>query len=84
MPEIRLEGKDDLSGVLRPISVQGRIYCRSELTAPWSFVSEKGRCPFSFIRRQEMFPEACKCRKSIGGEPGRFADFPERFGPCAW
>ena len=36
MPKTLLEGKDVLSGALKPVSFQGKIYCFSELTAPWA------------------------------------------------
>jgi AraC-like DNA-binding protein len=55
MPKTLLEGKDDLSDVLKPVSLQGRIYCHSEYSAPWAVsfpkkdyalfhLFEKGKC----------------------------------------
>src|SRR5262245_31995676 len=41
MPRTALEGKDNLSGILKPVSVNGKVFCRSELSAPWSVSFEK-------------------------------------------
>src|SRR5262245_10275110 len=64
MPRTALEGKDNLSGILKPVSVNGKVYCSSELSAPWSIsfekkndslfhVIEKGQC-FLMYSKQEV------------------------------
>jgi AraC-like DNA-binding protein len=64
MPKIPLDSRDDLSDLLKPVSVHGKIYCRSELTSPWAVsfpkkeyaifhVIEKGNCYLTYSDNED-------------------------------
>jgi len=57
---IREDGPDLLSDVLVALRVRGRVFCRSELTAPWSIAFPQGRfAHFHVVQRG-------RCRLFVG------------------
>jgi len=56
MPQTLLDVKDALSSVLKPVSVVGNAYCRSELSAPWAVsFAKKDDALFHVIERSKCF-----------------------------
>jgi AraC-like DNA-binding protein len=56
MPATSLEGKDNLSAALKPVSVLGKVYCLSELSSPWSVsLSKKDHSLFHVILKGKCF-----------------------------
>jgi AraC-like DNA-binding protein len=77
MPLTPLEGKDDLSGALKPVNVQGKIYCLSELSAPWSVsFSKKSDALFHVISKGRCFLMYSKEEAAIALNQGDLVIFP--------
>jgi AraC-like DNA-binding protein len=77
MSRTALEGKDNLSGILKPVSVNGKVYCRSELSAPWSVSFErKNDAIFHMIEEGKCFLMYSKQEDPIELNHGDFVIFP--------
>jgi AraC-like DNA-binding protein len=77
MPKTSLEGKDNLSGILKPVSVNGKVYCRSEFSAPWSVSFEKKNdAIFHMIEEGKCFLIYSKQQDPIELNHGDFVIFP--------
>jgi AraC-like DNA-binding protein len=77
MPLTPLEGKDDLSGVLKPVSVVGKVYCFSELTAPWAVsFTKKEYALFHLIQKGKCFLMHSKKEQPLLLNQGDLVIFP--------
>jgi AraC-like DNA-binding protein len=77
MPRTALEGKDNLSGILRPVSVNGKVYCRSELSAPWGLSFEKKDVAvFHMIEEGKCYLMYSKEENPVVLNQGDFVIFP--------
>jgi AraC-like DNA-binding protein len=77
MPLTPLAGQDDLSNVLKPVSVLGKVYCFSELTAPWAVsFSKKEDALFHFIEKGKCFLMYSKTEKALVLNQGDLVIFP--------
>jgi AraC-like DNA-binding protein len=77
MPKTLLQGKDDLSGVLKPVSIQGKIYCYSELSAPWALsFPKKDDALFHLFEKGKCFLMHANEEKAVTVDQGDLVIFP--------
>ncbi|HET6267312.1 MAG TPA: AraC family transcriptional regulator [Acidobacteriota bacterium] len=78
MPITPLEGKDPLSGALKPVSVLGKLYCFSEFSAPWAVsFSKKKEALFHIILKGKCFLMHSEEKNPVALDQGDLLVFPK-------